>query len=106
MKRWGMVLCSIVVGLLVLLVMFSIFSHPRRDRAEEKQLAVYKEYVEKMRNEQEEYMKKLNTELARVEKTNERVSQGQDRFEKLLQRWEKQADRYDAILNKWEKREK
>jgi C4-dicarboxylate-specific signal transduction histidine kinase len=101
MSKWGKGIGLALIIFLVLVVLFNIFNKPRN--TEDKQLATYKEYMEKQEIQNAEYMRKLNAHLSRVEALNERVNQDQNRFEKLLERWEKQADRYDALLSKWER---
>ena len=104
MSKWSKGIGLAFIVLLALVVLFNIFHKPRS--TEDKELAAYKEYVQKQGTQNAEYMQKANAQLSRVEGLNERMDQNQTRFEKLLERWEKQADRYEALLSKWERQSK
>jgi hypothetical protein len=108
MKRWIGITFLIIGIILVLLFVFGLYygRHNSTDVANggaaDKQLTVYKEYMQRTEAQSKDYLKKGEAILDKNTQVIERMNRSQDRFEQLLKRWENQADRYDALLKKWE----
>jgi len=109
MNKTVKTLLSAAVILLVVFLLFNLFSRPlqhttARSPGQEQQMAQsYNDYMQQQAAFFDEYVKKFNAQMEKSDAAIEKSLQNQVRFEKLLDRWESQADRYDAVLHNLEK---
>jgi len=103
---WKGVSLTIII-LLGFILAYNLFSGGSKSSGIDKtaynqQVDTYHQYLEKQDKRNSQYFEKMNEEIIKIKKINEKSLKSAERFERLIERWEKQADRFDKILSQME----